>query len=99
MFTFTLPVRTARRLPAPFFDGAERHVFVCKVEDLPKGLPKDPNPRAQNTDKRIYREVKMSLLNEDESASNTFYHKNKGITILAEKVTKKRRKSLRDFFF
>ena len=43
----------------------------------------DPNPRDQNTDRRIYVEVKKSLLEGD----GNFHLKNKGITIIADSVT------------
>jgi hypothetical protein len=54
---------------------------------MPTGLPKGANPREQNIDRGIYRDVMKSLLNED-CTPNTFHLKNKGITILAEEVVK-----------
>src|ERR1700680_2711246 len=54
---------------------------------MPTGLPKGANPREQNIDRGIYRDVMDSLLNEN-CTPNTFHLKNKGITILAEEVTK-----------
>ena len=51
--------------------------------DLPAGIPTDPNPRERNIDKMIYREVKQSLLDENDP---TFHLKNKGITLLARTV-------------
>jgi hypothetical protein len=54
---------------------------------MPSGLPKGANPREQNIDRGIYRDVMRSLLNED-CTPNTFHLKNKGITILAEQVVK-----------
>jgi hypothetical protein len=61
---------------------------MCAVADLPPGLPKDPNPRAQNIDRGIWRDIKKHLLNE-EGTPNTFHLKNKGITIIAERVEKR----------
>src|SRR4051812_49374499 len=80
--TFKFPVRVARRMPDPTFVGAQRHLFLVRAEDLPQGLPKAPNPRAQRTDRGVYKDVARSLLNE-EGTPNTFHLKNKGITILA----------------
>jgi len=54
---------------------------------MPEGLPKGANPREQNIDRGIYRDVMSSLLNED-CTPNTFHLKNKGISILAEEVSK-----------
>ena len=54
---------------------------------MPEGLPKGANPREQNIDRGIYRDVMKSLLNED-CTPNTFHLKNKGISILAEEVIK-----------
>lgn len=91
---FELPVRFARRIPDPVFSSkdhdslvGDRHVFVCAVEALPKDLPKDPNPRAQQIDKGIWRTIRKHLMNA-EGTPNTFHLKNKGITLLATKVEK-----------
>ncbi|MBV9926532.1 MAG: AIPR family protein [Acidobacteria bacterium] len=87
MSTFTFKALTARRIPDPVFPGSTRHIFLCAAQDMPAGLPKGANPREQNIDRGIYRDVMKSLLNED-CTPNTFHLKNKGITILAEEVTK-----------
>lgn len=89
---FRFKVKYARRIPDPIFQPplsspAERHVFFCEVESIPDHLPKSPNPRKQNIDKRIYKDVAAHLLNQ-EGTPNTFHLKNKGITILAEQVVK-----------
>jgi hypothetical protein len=83
--TFKLPVVFARRMPDPIFRDAQRHIVMMRAADLPQGLPKFPNPRAQNIDRGIYKDVKRSLLNE-EGTPNTFHLKNKGITLLADRV-------------
>jgi hypothetical protein len=83
--TFKFPVRVARRMPDPTFPGAVRHIFTVRADDLPQGMPKAPNPRAQKTDRGIYKDVARSLLNE-EGTPNTFHLKNKGITVLADDV-------------
>ena len=87
MKTFRFRVHTARRVPDPSLQGAERHIFTCSVADLPAGLPKDPNPREQNIGRGIYyNEVKGSLLNKEPATPNVFHLKNKGITLSAKKV-------------
>jgi hypothetical protein len=87
MSTFTFKALTARRIPDPVFPGSSRHIFLCAAKDMPTGLPKGANPREQNIDRGIYRDVMGSLLNED-CTPNTFHLKNKGMTILAEEVIK-----------
>jgi hypothetical protein len=62
--------------------------MFIRVMDIPDGLPKDPNPRAQKIDRLIYKEVGKHLLNE-EGTPNTFHLKNKGITLIADKVRRK----------
>lgn len=79
------PVRVARRMPDPTIEGANRHLFLVQADHVPQGLPKAPNPRAQKTDKGIYKDVAKSLLNEEGSV-NTFHLKNKGITLIADSV-------------
>ncbi|HEY3332305.1 MAG TPA: AIPR family protein [Capsulimonadaceae bacterium] len=89
MTTCTLKARLARRLPDPVFDGAERHILLCSVLDIPQGLPVDEsNVRIADTDKMIYRDVAKHLRNE-EGTLNTFHLKNKGITVLADRLVKK----------
>jgi AIPR protein len=87
MSTFTFKALTARRVPDPVIPGSSRHIFLCAAQDMPADLPKGANPREQNIDRGIYRDVMRSLLNED-CTPNTFHLKNKGITILAEEVSK-----------
>lgn len=85
--TFTFKTLAARRIPDPTFPGSSRHIFLCACKDMPEGLPKGANPREQNIDRGIYRDIMKSLLNED-CTPNTFHLKNKGISILAEEVSK-----------
>jgi hypothetical protein len=84
----TFVAEFARRIPDPTVPNAERHVMFVRVLDVPDGLPKDPNPREQKIDRLIYREVGRHLLNE-EGTPNTFHLKNKGITLIAEKVQRR----------
>lgn len=79
----------ARRIPDPNFKqthDAERHLFVMPVRELPPELPLDPNARRPNIRKRVYQDVKQSLLNK-EGEPGTFHLKNKGITIVAQSIS------------
>src|SRR5579872_4212483 len=81
----------ARRIPDPNFKqvyDAERHVFVMPVRTLQPELPLDPNARRPNIRKRVYQDVKQSLLNK-EGEPGTFHLKNKGITIVAQSINQK----------
>ncbi|NLT05180.1 MAG: hypothetical protein GXY03_02600 [Solirubrobacterales bacterium] len=81
----TIVAQYARRIPDPTLRDVERHVMFVRALDMPAGLPKDPNPREQKTNRIVYREVGKHLLNE-EGTSNTFHLKNKGITLIADSV-------------
>jgi hypothetical protein len=83
--TVTLVAQYARRMPDPILRNAERHILFVRALDVPDGLPKDPNPRAQKIDRLIYKEIAAHLLNE-EGTANTFHLKNKGITLIADDV-------------
>lgn len=83
--TVTLVAQYARRVPDPILRNAERHILFVRALDVPDGLPKDPNPRAQKIDRLIYKEIAAHLLNE-EGTANTFHLKNKGITLIADEV-------------
>ena len=87
MKTSTFRAKFARRIPDPVFPSAERHILMCAVQDVPEGLPKDPNPREQRVDRAIWKDIKRHLLNL-EGSPNTFHLKNKGITVIASKVRK-----------
>ena len=89
MLNVELRCRDARRIDDPVTRG-DRHFFVVNVLDIPKDIPTDPNPREQAIDRRIYRRIGKSLINDDEDGGekNAFFVKNKGITILATSVRK-----------
>jgi hypothetical protein len=88
MIAQNVRVVEARRVNDPNFPNAVEHVLTVNVLDLPP-LPLGANPREQNTNKRIYKEVESSLLNEDGAAPNTFLSKNLGIWTSAQEVEKK----------
>jgi len=77
----------SRRFPDPLNVSEElnieHHVILCRAIDLPSNISKRPNPREQNIDREVYKEIRESL---DDKADNTFHLKNKGLTILAHKV-------------
>ena len=78
-----IPTKISRRFPDPNLNipggKVEHSLFFVRAKDL-QHIPTDPNPRAQDTNKRIYREVADSLLSPEDK---TFHLKNKGITIIA----------------
>ncbi len=82
----TVRVSEARRVNDPNFPSAVEHILTLNVMDLPE-LPLGANPREQNTNKLIYREVEQSLLNELGTA-NSFLGKNLGIYASAQSVEK-----------
>lgn len=81
-----LRVQEARRIHDPNFPDAVEHLFTVNVLDLPE-LPMQANPRAQNTNRKVYKDVAKSLLNE-EGAPNAFLGKNLGIYACANSVDK-----------
>jgi hypothetical protein len=90
MHSVALKAEFIRRFPDPlnFLENNEKtnieHVIaICRAIEISDGIPLDPNPRNQKTDRKIYIEVKESLLSEQDP---TFLLKNKGITIIAHSV-------------
>lgn len=86
----TIKAEYSRRYPDPLNQSSEgnplhieHHILLSRALDVPTGISKAPNPRAQNTDRAIYKEVRESL---DNAADLSFHLKNKGITILAHHV-------------
>ncbi len=80
----------SRRFPDPLNHSAvtesyniEHFILLCKALDIPGGISKEPNPRAQRIDYGVYKEVRRSLENAEDP---TFHLKNKGITMLAHRV-------------
>lgn len=85
MKEFRLFPQISRRFPDPVYPGAQRHIFMLAAHELPPDLPKDANPRKQDIDKRVYKDIAKHLLNQ-EGTANTFHLKNKGMTLLADSV-------------
>ena len=61
----------------------EHHILLTRAIDVPSGISKAPNPREQDIDRGIYKDIQDSLRDEDDP---TFHLKNKGITMLAHRV-------------
>jgi hypothetical protein len=86
----TIKAEYSRHYPDPLnksIDGdplnIEHHILLSRAIDVPSGISKAPNPRAQRTDRGIYKEVRKSLDNSDDLS---FHLKNKGMTILAHHI-------------
>lgn len=86
MVSTAVRVKEARRIHDPNFSDAVEHIFTVDVLDLPE-FPLGANPREQNTNRRVYRDVAESLRNES-GADNAFLGKNLGIFACAQKVEK-----------
>jgi hypothetical protein len=88
MKAISMKARFARRFPDPVHPSIERHVMFVAVTDVPPDIPREPNPREQNIDRGIWKDIRLHLLNQ-EGVANSFHLKNKGITIIADRVEKK----------
>lgn len=82
MSKFTIVAPYSRRMPDPVWPDVQRHIMYVQVKDVPSDLPMGANPRGQNTDKMVYRQVEDSLMAED----GMFHLKHKGITVVASSV-------------
>ena len=88
--TVTIQTEYSRRFPDPLNNSTEgdplnieHHIMLSRAIDMPEDISKAPNPREQQTDKGIYKDIRESL---DNGADLTFHLKNKGLTILARHV-------------
>lgn len=80
--------RFARRLPDPVNESAARHVLMVPVASFPGTFPTEPNPRLPNINRALYRSILQSLTGEDGTAPGLFHVRHKGLTAIAESVTK-----------
>jgi hypothetical protein len=81
MTTYRIPVKKDRisRLSDPTGQGHDTiHAYV-KIADLPLNLPSDVNPRAQNTESRVARQIQKGLLDD----ASVFHLLNRGLTVTA----------------
>jgi hypothetical protein len=77
----TIPVAANRiaQMTDPQRKGHDTiHAYV-KIADLPLDLPSDVNPRAQNTESRVARQISQGLVDD----SDIFHLLNRGMTITA----------------
>jgi hypothetical protein len=86
-FIFKAPI--SRRTPDPNFKDITRHILFVPVRTVPKGLPLDPNARIPNLNRRVYRDLRDSLLDDGVLEEGMFHLKHKGITLVAQKVEQK----------
>lgn len=70
--------------PQPHLDQIRELNGFVRVGDLPLHVPAGCNPRKQNIDKGIYRQVVDSLVIDKED--RIFHLKNRGITVLAQSI-------------
>jgi hypothetical protein len=85
---FRLFAPFARRIPDPVFGestGMVRHILFVPASQVPPDIPLDANARRPNISRTIYREIERHLL-EEEGEPGTFHLKNRGITVVADKV-------------
>ncbi len=82
-----LTVQTAYSSKHPVHSEITKHYFTVRAKELPPGIPTGANARNPNgLNRRVYREVKESLLGRDASVEGTFDLMNRGIICLANKV-------------
>lgn len=79
--TFIIPVASNRisQLSDPARKGHDTIYAFVKVADLPLDLPMEINPRAQNTESRVARQISTGLVDDSE----IFHLLNRGMTITA----------------
>ena len=85
---FNLSAVYARSIPDPIIKHMKKHILICRCNSIPPGIPAEVNARPANTNRRIYKDVRDTLLNLS-GEKNAFHHKNSGMTILADDITKK----------
>lgn len=81
-------VMDSRQFPDPVHREITTHYLLVPARDMPGDIATDANARTPNTSKRIYKGILRSLQNLDDSPENTFHLKNRGITIIANRVVK-----------
>lgn len=80
--TYTIPVDSGRvtTLIDPAGQGHDAYYAYVKVTDLPLDLPMDVNPRSQNTQSRVAKQIANGLIDD----SDVFHILNRGLTITAK---------------
>ena len=83
----------ARKIPHPNHEvvgGLNKLSLLINCADMPTDIPFDPNPRTANDrsrNKKVYRQVRDSLLGIDGAEAGFFDLKNRGIVIIAKSAT------------
>ena len=96
MDTFNLTSKIHRKFHDPIDNSIEHHIFIVRCIDLPNGISSGANVRhasSKTLNKKVSKKMKSTLLIHDEEYENMFLHKNSGITLLADRVTKKSEKN------
>lgn len=77
----------ARKISHPVFDGVAKHWMTVPAKNFPSGISTSVNARDPvGLNRRVYRDVKESLLGLSSAGLGSFDLMNKGITILAKEV-------------
>ncbi|EJT6500002.1 AIPR family protein [Clostridium perfringens] len=100
MLTIDIKSSYLRRIPDPVFkdEGMEHYFVYWRAGDIEANAPNTPNPRPSDIDKREYKNVTDSFLNEDDSRDYTFHLKNQGIDIICSKVIRISKDTIRLVF-
>lgn len=76
-----------RKISHPVFDGVAKYWLTVPAKNFPSGISTSVNARDPvGLNRRVYRDVKESLLGLSSAELGSFDLMNKGITILAEEV-------------
>ena len=88
-----LPVISFRKIASPYDDeGARTYIAVVNVKDIPEELEewRGLNPRDPKTTSGVAKKIFATL----ESDPNSFFFRNRGITLIAEKTSFDNQKNL-----
>lgn len=90
---YRFEVAEARSFKHPQFPNIQKHIFLVPASQLPKDLPDKANLReATGMNRAVYRDVRESLRGR-EARAGSFDLLNLGITIIAEEVHAKEKRS------
>ena len=87
--TVEFKVESLRKVPNPYLPeegsgkGPQMYIAICDVRNLPDNIPTKTNPREQNTNTKVAKHIKNSLI----GAEPTFYLLNRGILLSADNVS------------
>src|SRR5687768_12653962 len=81
-FVLSVPTENIRKLVDPLGEGHESYYAYVRVGDLPLDLPLEANPRTQDTQSRVSKQIRSGLTESPE----VFHLLNRGLTISALRV-------------